>query len=244
MIVIIVAIVFAFAVLEMISGIIDSETIRVVVALISTGLCILGYKIPGCGYGLKFLTSVITSYKMILPILTSIADSFVNDEKLLIVQIIGTLVGAGLLTKWQIDVTEFTFLDTDSVSIDEIGSYFEFSRLKNLKYRFPKRNNNVIGRRKKQKKDEKQQIKIQLQQLKEEQERIEKLKAQFEREKRELNLQKEQEQISFFDGCKNDEEIKVRYHKLAQAYHPDEKGGNEELFKRLKAEYESLMKTR
>lgn len=55
MVVIFVAIVFAFAVLEAISSIITDETVRVVVSLLTSGMCILGYKVPGLGYGpMKF----------------------------------------------------------------------------------------------------------------------------------------------------------------------------------------------
>lgn len=241
MVVIFVAIVFAFAVLEAISSIITDETVRVVVSLLTSGMCILGYKVPGLGYGLKFLTSAISSYKVLLPILTSIATSFVVDEKLLIVQAVGTLVGAAILTKWQVDVTEYTFLHTDSIDIYDIRSFFSEWKYNTPCFRFPKWRIDLTGKKRKQvqqRVEEEHQMKLQFQQLKEERERIEKLKEQFERDKREMQQKKEQEEIGFFDGCKNDEEIKARYRKLVQEYHPDGTRGNAEMFKKIQAEYE------
>ncbi len=47
---------------------------------------------------------------------------------------------------------------------------------------------------------------------------------------------------SFFDGCKNQEEMVARYRALAKAFHPDSKGGDPGMFRLLKEEYDRLTK--
>lgn len=242
MIVIFVAIVVAFAALEMLSGFLVDETLRVVLSLLITSICILGYKVPGLGYVLKFLTSVIFSYKLLLPLVTWIVSAFWEDEKLVIVQIIGLLTGAGIITKWQIYATEYTFLHTDSVEIYEVKLFFSRWKYNMPKFRLPKLNFDVAREERKlaHQKTIEEQMRRQFEQLKEERERFEELKAKFEREKRDMNIKQEQETIGFFDGCKNEEEIKARYRKLVQEYHPDGTRGNAEMFKKIQAEYERL----
>lgn len=55
------------------------------------------------------------------------------------------------------------------------------------------------------------------------------------------SMQNEREtQASFFRGCNTSEELKMRYNKLAQAYHPDLEVGDEETMKEINNEYEQL----
>lgn len=46
--------------------------------------------------------------------------------------------------------------------------------------------------------------------------------------------------LQFFDGCNTKEEADARYKNLAKAFHPDNKGGNETLFRNMNEEYKSL----
>ena len=243
MIVIFVAAVVAFATLEMLPAFLAEQTTRVIVSLLMTGICILGYKIPGVGYVLKFLTSTVASYKLLFPIVTAIASHFCAAEKLIIVQIISVLVGAAFVTKWQVDATEYTFLHTEGVDVYAIGCFFSELRYKIPKIRFVKINTNVTRKKSKvtqQNVIDEEKMKRQFERLKEERERLEKLNARLEREKKDMNLNREKETIGFFDGCENGTEMKARYRKLVQEYHPDGTRGNEEMFKKIQAEYERL----
>jgi hypothetical protein len=241
MIVVFVAVAVAFTLFDLLSLVVVNDTIRVIISIFLTGFCILGYKIRVLGYGFKCLTSMLSSYKVILPIITFAASFFVQDAKLLIVQIILTIAGGVMLTKWQINTTKHTFFNTESIG--EYDRYFLLMKYRRRiqAIRFPKFKFKFAEKRKKleqQKLEEREQLRRETQQLKEEREYIEKLKAQLENEKREMNNKREQESVGFFDGCKNEEEIKARYRKLVQEYHPDGARGNAEMFKKIQAEYE------
>lgn len=47
----------------------------------------------------------------------------------------------------------------------------------------------------------------------------------------------------FFSNCKTKEELDYRFKSLSKIYHPDNKGGDESLFKALKEDYENAKKT-
>ncbi len=46
---------------------------------------------------------------------------------------------------------------------------------------------------------------------------------------------------SYFEGCQTKEEIQTRYKALARVFHPDNKYGDEGIFRKIKEEYESLI---
>lgn len=248
-----VAIVVAFTVLEQLSGVIVDGTIRVIVSILITGVCILGYRLSRLGYLFKTLTSMVFSYKVLLPIATLAASFLVKNEKLLIVQIIATLAGGAAITKLQIDTTKYTFLESDPHGRFDLD--FNFSGFKRLfkairltKFGWNKKK--IEREKKEQEKKEREnmehhlitvieQLTTKSQQLEEAKECIRNLLEQIDSEKRENN-KKEREPIGFFDGCKNKEEIKVRYRKLVQEYHPDSTRGHDGMFKKIQLEYEGL----
>lgn len=47
----------------------------------------------------------------------------------------------------------------------------------------------------------------------------------------------------FFSGCNSPEKLEKRYKSLCKAYHPDVSGGDEESFKKMQAEYDTLKST-
>ena len=244
MVVVFVAVIVAFTLFDLLSVVIANDTIRLIISIFVTGFCILGYRLRGLGNGFKYLTSMLSSYKVLLPIITFVASFFVPDAKLIIVQVILTFAGAIMLAQWQIEDTKYTFLETDSSDLlvgDIIVAFVLWCKWLIKAIRFPKLKFKFAEKRKKleqQKLEEREQLRRESQQLKEEREYIEKLKAQLENEKREMNNKREQESVGFFDGCKNEEEIKARYRKLVQEYHPDGARGNAEMFKKIQAEYE------
>jgi len=46
---------------------------------------------------------------------------------------------------------------------------------------------------------------------------------------------------TYFEGCKNLDEVKSRYKQLAMKFHPD-KGGNKEIMQEINAQYEAIKK--
>ena len=49
-------------------------------------------------------------------------------------------------------------------------------------------------------------------------------------------------EYAYFYGCSTQKEIKARYKKLAQLYHPDSDTGDKKSFQRMKTEYEKISK--
>lgn len=249
MIVIGVAIVVAFTILGFLPSEFANDTLKVIISIVASALLIFAYKIPCVGYGFKFLTSLVSSYRLLLPAITWLASDFLPEGKLLLVKIGGVLIGAILITKWQIDTTKYTFFDTDdTIDFDHI-KYI----LTKLKFSLPKRKNTYSSAKRattsndsysfrQAQRESEMEMYMKRRELEKERKRIEEMKAQVERERREIYKQKSQENIDFFAGCRSDEEIKLRYRKLVQEYHPDVQRGNAEMFKKIQAEYERLSK--
>ena len=247
MIIIFVVVVVAFTSIELLSSVIVDEMMRVTFSILISGACILGYKIPGIGCVFKFLTSLLSSYRVLLPGITWVASNFFSDEKLLIVEIVGVLVGAIVVTKWQIDVTEYTFLDTKPIDFDYIKYVLDIPRfsIPKFKYKFSKTKSDMFVDNiatVQQRNAEEEKLKIQFQKLEEEKRFIDEMRAQVEYEKRAMYEEYKNRRIGFFDGCSNVEDIKGRHRKLVQEYHPDGQRGNAEMFKKIQAEYEDLIK--
>lgn len=55
-------------------------------------------------------------------------------------------------------------------------------------------------------------------------------------------VNKNNAQIEFFKGCSNFDQVKARYKKLMQTYHPDMEAGDEEYTKMINAQYEEQKK--
>ena len=134
-------------------------------------------------------------------------------------------------------------MHTEGVDVYAVGCFFTGLRYRLPKFRFVKVNTNVTRKKSKltqQNVIEAEKMQRQFEQLKAERERLEKLNARLEGEKKDMNLNREKETIGFFDGCENEAEMKARYRKLVQEYHPDGARGNAEMFKRIQAEYERV----
>ncbi len=56
------------------------------------------------------------------------------------------------------------------------------------------------------------------------------------------DLIEENTSLAFFEGCNSLDEIEARYRSLAKAFHPDNKGGNEMLFNKMRTEYTQIKK--
>lgn len=92
----------------------------------------------------------------------------------------------------------------------------------------------IIDWIKPEKKEEpKQEQKQQYQQEKQKQEQ----KQQYQQRPK----QQTRTNTSYFTGCTTKDQLKKRHRELCKKYHPD-RGGNEEIFKKMQAEYERLMK--
>ncbi len=48
--------------------------------------------------------------------------------------------------------------------------------------------------------------------------------------------------VQFFQNCTSKEELRVRYKKLCGVYHPDNMGGDNDMFLKIKQEYDSICK--
>lgn len=82
--------------------------------------------------------------------------------------------------------------------------------------------------------------------IQEEREVLQREKQKFWEEREALRREKQatqrNQEIFFFRGCKDIDSCKKRYRKLIHEYHPDEKAGDEEIFKKIQNEYEIVEK--
>ena len=95
-------------------------------------------------------------------------------------------------------------------------------------------------------KETKQEQRKSEQQEEQDRQRREQQRKQYEESKRRQQQyrqssynQSRNSSFSYFTGCTTKEQLKKRHRELCKKYHPD-KGGNEEIFKRMQAEYEIL----
>ena len=58
--------------------------------------------------------------------------------------------------------------------------------------------------------------------------------------RKEEHAQKGDTATKFFAGCDTEEKVEARYKSLSRAFHPDSKGGDEEMFKKMKEEYDEI----
>lgn len=63
---------------------------------------------------------------------------------------------------------------------------------------------------------------------------------QEEKKEEYVNIKKSSDNFSFFEGCKTKAEADKRYKALAKAFHPDTGCGDENMFNKMKEEYDNL----
>ncbi len=215
----------------------NNDVIQALLCIGITGASVLAYKIPGIGYLFKYITSGVCCYKIVYPISTSVGNYFYSDGRVVLIQILSTLVASIIIMKVLVEQTECTFLDTESFDIDDIKySYNSFMYKRQLKKRI-----SALNKSSSNKKDY-ENFEKEKRTLEEERKRMQDEYSRFKREQWEFKKNKDKNNIRFFNSCKDIDSLKKKYRILVQQYHPDCDTGDSDTFRMIQEEYEKLMK--
>lgn len=242
----------------------DNMYVRSGIAVLLGSMCIALYKIPVIGHILKAATGAVVMYLWGIPIVTFILGFFVPKNVLILIQMICFILGTGIIAYCIFDSTKFGQLETPSIdsfklhyNLDSLKSKMHFPIAKKNIKKEKKENMNKMMRELQQKQkeindeyvtiqNERYILQIYKKNIRKERECLErekqKLREESERFQRERQSMQGNQDIFFFRGCKDRTSCKKRYHKLISEYHPDGIAGDEEIFKKIQNEYETVEK--